>query len=244
VVPLHEGRWLSTVFERARERLQRVRLALPLIGYGRTSFAQEGEDLVLERIFGDQARGIYVDVGAHHPRLYSNTYRLYRRGWRGVNIDAAPGSMFLFRRMRPRDVNLELGVTARAEERDFFVFNEPALNTFDAARARSLEHPPYAIEAVHRVRCAPLSQILREQSIGAIDLLTVDAEGFDFEVLQTLDWTVSRPRVVLTEQFSRDISALLASELHAFMHARGYQLLAKTFNSVFYLRSPDREDAR
>jgi FkbM family methyltransferase len=224
------------VFERAIARLQRVRLALPLVGYGRTSFAQEGEDLILERMFGDQQRGIYVDVGAHHPRLYSNTYRLYRRGWHGVNIDAAPGSMSLFRTMRPRDINLELGVAATAEERTLFVFDEPALNTFDAERARSLAQPPYTIVAERAVRCAPLSQILREHSIGAIDLLTIDAEGLDFEVLQTLDWDVSRPRVVLTEQFSRDIAALLDTEQHAYLRDRGYALAAKTHNSLFYAR--------
>jgi len=222
------------MFERLHPHLQRVRDAMPF-SHARTSFAQEGEDLILERLFETEASGIYVDVGAHHPKRFSNTHLLYRRGWRGVNIDATPGSMTMFRRHRPRDINLEIGVTAKAEARDFFVFNEPALNTFDADRAHSLERPPYVIEAVHQVRCAPLSAILREHSIAAIDLLAIDAEGFDFEVLQTLDWNIYRPRIVLTEQFARDIATLLTSELHGFMHARGYRLIAKTFNSVFYV---------
>jgi FkbM family methyltransferase len=223
-----------TIAVNIRAGLDRVRDVLPG-GHGRVSFSQEGEDLILDRIFENQSAGIYVDVGAHHPQRFSNTHLLYRRGWHGVNIDATPGSMRSFRRIRPRDVNLEIGVTAKEEVRDFFVFNEPALNTFDAARAKSLDRPPYVIEHVHKVRCAPLSAILSEHSIGPIDLLTIDAEGFDFEVLQTLDWKVSRPHVVLTEQFSRDIATLLASEMHAFMHDRGYQLIAKTFNSVFYI---------
>ncbi len=225
---------VTPVLDRMRAQLERIRDVLPG-GFGRTSFSQEGEDLILERIFESQRMGIYVDVGAHHPRRFSNTALLYRRGWHGVNIDAAPGSMIAFRRLRPRDLNLELGVTASAEERDFFIFNEPALNTFDAERAKSLERPPYVIDRVHKVRCAPLSAILREHSIGPFDLLSIDAEGFDFEVLQTLDWAVSRPRVVLTEQFSRDITTLLTSELHAFLEARGYRVTAKTFNSVFYV---------
>jgi FkbM family methyltransferase len=214
-----------------------MRDALPL-GHARTSFAQEGEDLILARIFEHQADGIYVDVGAHHPRRFSNTLLLYRRGWHGVNIDASPGSMEPFRKQRARDINLEIGVTAVAEERDFYVFNEPALNTFDAARAKLLDNPPYKLARVHKVRCAPLSVILHEHSIRAIDLLTIDAEGFDFEVLQTLDWNVSQPRIVLMEQHARDIEAVLASELHAFMRGHGYQLTAKTHNSVFYRREP------
>jgi FkbM family methyltransferase len=219
--------------ERLRAQLYRVRDLLPG-GLGRVSFAQEGEDLILERLFEHQATGLYVDVGAHHPVRFSNTYLLYRRGWRGVNIDAAPGSMAAFERMRPRDVNLEVGVTARAETRELYVFDEPALNTFDAERARSLERPPYKITGVHPVQCAPLAQLLREHAIGEIDLLSIDAEGFDFEVLQTVDWDVARPKVVITEHFSRDLAEVMTSELHGYLSARGYRLTAKTFNSLFY----------
>lgn len=219
--------------DRVRAQLQRVRDVLPR-GFGRTSFAQEGEDLILARMFEGQARGIYVDVGAHHPRRFSNTELLYRRGWHGVNIDAAPGSMSEFRRLRPRDVNLEIGVAKADETRNFYVFDEPALNTFDAERARALDKPPYRIREVVKVRCAPLATILREHAIGAIDLLTIDAEGFDYDVLQTLDWQTTQPRVVLVEQHQLDLEALLASDVCTFMTVRGYRVIAKTFNSVFY----------
>lgn len=42
------------------------------------SFSQEGEDLIILRIFDGQGRGFYVDVGAHHPTRFSNPYLLYR----------------------------------------------------------------------------------------------------------------------------------------------------------------------
>lgn len=53
--------------------------------------------------------GFYVDVGAHHPMRFSNTYFFYRMGWSGINIDAMPGSMKEFKKYRRRDINLELG---------------------------------------------------------------------------------------------------------------------------------------
>jgi FkbM family methyltransferase len=219
--------------DRVKAQLERVRDVLPG-GFGSVSFAQEGEDVILARIFEAQPRGVYVDVGAHHPRRFSNTELLYRRGWHGLNIDAAPGSMEAFRKLRPRDINLEVGIADVDEIRDFYVFDEPALNTFDAARAKSLDKPPYKIRAVQRVRCAPLRAILHEHGIAAVDLLTIDAEGFDDLVLRTLDWDVVRPRVVLVEQHQLDLAALLASEICVFMRERGYDVVAKTFNSVFY----------
>ena len=61
--------------------------------FGSLCYSQEGEDMILGKIFSGQKHGFYVDVGAHHPLRFSNTYLFYLKGWRGINIDAMPGSM-------------------------------------------------------------------------------------------------------------------------------------------------------
>ncbi len=81
-------------------------------GHSINSYSQEGEDMVLRRLFEQKTVGYYVDVGAHHPKRFSNTYYFYKRGWRGINIDAMPGSMKLFNKMRPRDINVEIPVSS------------------------------------------------------------------------------------------------------------------------------------
>src|SRR5580700_9536062 len=96
------------------------------------SYAQEGEDMVMRRFFESRATpGFYVDVGAHHPQRFSNTYFFYRQGWRGINIDAMPGSMKAFETLRPRDINIEAAVSAEHQSLTYAIFNEPALNSFD-----------------------------------------------------------------------------------------------------------------
>jgi hypothetical protein len=74
------------------------------------SYSQEGEDRVLAHVLdiGRRDPGFYVDVGAHHPQRFSNTYAFYLAGWRGLNIEPRPGSLSLFQRLRPRDINLNL----------------------------------------------------------------------------------------------------------------------------------------
>jgi len=96
----------------------------------RNSFSQEGEDMILQRIFSGKNDGFFVDVGAHHPTRFSNTYLFYLKGWRGINIDAAPGSMTAFRKVRPADINIECPVSDKSDIATFYIFNEPALNTF------------------------------------------------------------------------------------------------------------------
>jgi hypothetical protein len=110
---------------------------------GHHSYSQEGEDRVLSSLLfklhgGKHINdGFYVDVGAHHPFLFSNTCLFYKQGWHGINIDAMPGSMAAFQKHRPRDINLESGVGQKAEKLKFFVFNELALNTFDESLAKA-----------------------------------------------------------------------------------------------------------
>ena len=97
---------MKTLTFKPRTALKKLASSLGLDCRWPHSYSQEGEDLVLARYFAKSSL-IYVDVGAHHPTRYSNTYLFYSQGWRGINIDAMPGSMDAFRRDRPRDINIE-----------------------------------------------------------------------------------------------------------------------------------------
>ena len=103
--------------------------------YSTLSYSQEGEDLILKRLFDGQKKGLYVDVGAHHPKRFSNTYLFYKMGWRGINIDAMPGSMEKFKEVRPEDINIEAAISDKDELLTYYIFNESALNTFSKAGA-------------------------------------------------------------------------------------------------------------
>lgn len=205
----------------------RQRKKLPL------SYCLEGEDLIVNRLFRDQAQGFYVDVGARHPVMWSNTYLLYKRGWRGINIDAMPGSMTLFDRVRPRDINLELGIAERPGELLFHIFEEDPLNTFDPKLAKRRVDMGMTLLKEVPVACKPLSAVFKEFVKWPIDLLSIDVEGFDLQVLQSADLQEYRPRTIIVEDTSRELEL---SPISAFMHDNGYKLHAKTqSNSVFVL---------
>ena len=92
---------------------------------GKTSYSWEGEDTLAIKLFTariGQTSGCFVDIGAHHPLALSNTYALYKRGWRGLNIDATPGSMEPFKKYRPEDINLEIAVGRQKETLPFTIF--------------------------------------------------------------------------------------------------------------------------
>jgi FkbM family methyltransferase len=202
------------------------------------SFSQEGEDRILHRLFEDRPRGHYVDVGAHHPVRFSNTLLLYLRGWHGVNIDATPGSIRKFERMRPRDTNIESGVGLSSEPLDFYMFQESALNTFDRELAELRENSGWVLLETRAVDQQPLDAILsRVPDLPAdFDLLTVDVEGRDLEVLQSMDWNRYRPKVVCLEKTPEGPTG---SDPATYIRELGYRPCGRTAHSLLFAAEAD-----
>jgi len=204
-------------------------------------FGQDGEDLILNRLLEGQAQGFYVDVGAHHPVRFSNTYLFYKRGWRGINIDAMPGSMKKFKRLRPRDINVECGVAGSAGKLMYHRFNEPALNTFDATEAQHKNKLPYRLLDTVEVAVERLDTLLgRHLPAGQqIDFLSVDVEGKDEEVLRSNDWNRYRPRFILAETLRTDMLSVGECPVVRFLCGVGYKPVGKAYNTSFFEREGD-----
>ncbi len=203
------------------------------------SYSQEGEDLILQRIFGNKKIGFYVDVGAHHPKRLSNTYLFYKKGWRGVNIDAMPGSMIAFKAERPEDTNLEMGVSLTRGELPYYMFNEPALNTFSPIEAKKKDGlGNYKIVATKTIATYPLKDIFDKHldKNQSIDFMSIDVEGLDLDVLKSNDWEAYRPRFILVEDLKKQSLSdfYTESELYTYLGALNYEFIAKTFNTLFF----------
>jgi FkbM family methyltransferase len=213
------------------------RLVEKLDPFARLSYSHEGEDMVLRRIFQAQTSGLYVDVGAHHPFRFSNTCYFHRLGWRGINIDPNPTSIEAFRRVRPLDVNLCVGVSDVPGDLRYYVFNEPALNSFDPVLAaeRALLRD-YLLLETRDIPVRRLDDLLAEHLRPGqkIDFMSVDVEGLDLQVLKSNDWQRFRPRIMLAEARAANIVRLEADPVNAFATSIGYRLIAKTLNTLIY----------
>lgn len=201
-------------------------------------YGQDGEDLILNRLLDGQAQGFYVDIGAHHPVRFSNTYLFYRRGWRGINIDAMPSSMQKFNKVRPRDINIECGVAGSTGKLMFHRFNEPALNTFDDVEAAHKNKPPYQLIDTVEIAVERLDALLaRHLPVGQqIDFLSVDVEGKDEEVLRSNNWSRYRPRFILAETLRTDMFHLGECPVVRFLSSVGYRPVSKAYNTSFFAR--------
>jgi FkbM family methyltransferase len=201
------------------------------------SYAQEGEDLVLARLLEGRTQGFYVDVGAHHPTRFSNTCYFYHQGWRGVNVEPAPDALAAFRRERPRDINLQCGVAERPGTLTYYIFDDQALNTFNEALKLDREtNTSYRVVSTIPVPVERLDVVLSQNLPAgqAIDFMSIDVEGLDLQVLRSNNWQAFRPRFVLVEALDFRLERAAGHPVHAYMGSVGYELVAKTLNTLFY----------
>lgn len=216
---------LSTIFQLIRQRRH----------LWKRFFSQEGEDVILSRLL-DKEMGFFVDVGAHHPFRFSNTYFFYKKGWKGINIDPLPGTKELFNLVRSKDINIQCGVAQTSGTLTYFCFNEPALNTFDPEEARlKNDLPDYFIQETIEVPVEPLKKILDELSLPpVIDFMTIDVEGMEMEVLASNDWDRYRPTFLVIEQLRLDVEGVMETDVYKFLINANYKLVSRTFNSSIY----------
>ena len=163
------------------------------------SFAQNREDVVLERIFRDKLTGFYVDVGACHPVYESVTYHFYLRGWSGVNIEPQPDLFTELLHERPRDVNLNVCVGRGSGRRKLYVTSDRGTSTLDESLGRRYRLEGRLTGAIE-VEVASLNDIWRVH-VGAreVDFLKIDVEGFEAEVLSNVDFDLVAPLVLVVE---------------------------------------------
>jgi FkbM family methyltransferase len=208
----------------------------------RGGFSSHGEDAAVQALLLQRgplrAEGFYVDVGAFHPFVFSNTAVLSLMGWRGVNVEPNPHMADRLRRARPRDVTLQVAVGAAPGRAELQMFSEwGSSNTLDTSFADMIStSQQVAVTERVEVDVLTLADVLdgRVPADGVIDFLSVDVEGLDLAVLQSGDWARFRPLVVAVEDLDLDLTDVAASPLHAFMRSVGYRMRAHVVLTSLY----------
>ena len=198
------------------------------------------EDLILRYLFDllRIARPSYIDIGAHHPWYYNNTYLFYRQGACGVNVEPDPSLHAVLRRGRRRDVNLNIGIGPHEAEMDFYIMSARTLNTFSASEAHKyVEEHGLNIVETKRIKVQTFAQTVDSHMGHTPDLVSLDVEGLDLDILRSIDFSRYRPHVFCVETISYakgDGSGVKSAEIHALMLQNGYRLYADTYiNSIY-----------
>ena len=172
------------------------------------SYSQFGEDTLIAEFLSANTfvnrPKFYVDIGAYHPSRFSNTKLLRFLGWRGINVDPNPDSIKLFEEARPNDINLNMGISSKSREADYYRFREGAVNTFDKESAVALLRKGWAFLGRRKVALMAINELfdtylpedVKRHGIGFLD---IDCEGLDTEIIESLDIGKYNPFILAIE---------------------------------------------
>lgn len=173
------------------------------------SQSQHEEDKILyDRFFSNYtAPGVFLEIGALDGVLYSNTFSFeHALGWRGILVEAQPHNGAVLRKAnRSRAAVFTIAACqipdlASPGELRFSKDGGPVATDLDHAAPSFLETWAGWLGEGHLpVPCIPLQYLIDATGLWDIDLFSLDVEGGERIVLETVDLERTNIRVLMVE---------------------------------------------
>jgi len=208
---------------------------------GKESYSQCGEDLIVRYIFN--LRGIknpsYIDIGANDPFFLNNTAIFYKNGSRGINIEANPQLAANFKIHRKKDINLNIGISDKEEELDFYIMEDNTLSTFSKKECDYMIKNGQKLSRIKKIKLKTISEIIQKHNNDVFpDFLSIDVEGMDFKILQSINFQKSAPKVICVEaaEYSPIGAGARRNDLIDFLISKNYYEYANTNLNAILVR--------
>lgn len=191
-------------------------------------FAQFGEDILISTIFRDIKKGFYIDIGAYHPFKGSLTYNLYKKGWKGLNIDLSKASIELFQIARPLDININCAIGPENKE-TFYYENSPI------HQQNSLIQQTNNQKKI-KINSYTLETVLNKNGFLKVDYLNIDTEGNEIDIIKSIDFDKINPILITLEDNSFIADSKEKLEKIKFMKTNNYELINIIGVTLFFIR--------
>lgn len=204
------------------------------------SYSQAGEDGVINFLIKDKKlkKISYLEIGTNDPKSDNNTFLFYLNGHNGVCIEADITLIPNIKKLRPKDIVLNVGISTSNESvADFYIFDCKGLNTFDKNEAENrIASGNYKLTQVNKVAIRSINSIIKENFIKYPDYLSIDAEGLDLSILKSLDFSNYPIPIICAETcvFSENHIRPKNTAIAEFLFSKGYFVYADTYiNTIF-----------
>ena len=202
--------------------------------------AQSGEDKYIIKLFDEDFKGKFLDIGCYHPTRHNNTYELYKKGWSGINIDLNPLTIELFDFMRPKDVNINIGISDKDAEKELYFIDElDTQNTIDKNQLEFLKKHHNINQdqiTVKKIQTKNLETILNEYQFYNIDFMNLDIEGHELQVLKTLDFKKIKIKYLCIEMIEHNEESILnVKNMKDLLKENNFKLIKNFgFNHIYH----------
>jgi len=188
-------------------------------------------------IWAFKKKGFYIDIGCYHPLKFSQTHKLYKTGWTGINIDISKESMNLFNIFRPKDKNLNLGISNKSGLADaFFEKKISTLSSLDQDILNKI--PNRENKIIRKIQTITIDKLFEDNKVVEVDFLKIDCEGMDLAILKTIDFDQYKINFLSVEfiynsgNFINQKNNEVNSVHELFFASEIYKLLEKNFRLI------------
>ena len=208
----------------------------------KASYSQAGEDTIIEYLFASIKinKPAYLEIGTNQPKICNNTYNFYLKGCKGVCIEPDANMIGAIKKARPDDTILNVGIASESSGTAPFYLFPKAVNgwsTFSKEEAEIRKSESGIDYQVKQVELKNINAVIDEYFDSYPNFISLDVEGLDLEILQSLNFEKYRPEVICVETISFGYLTNTETKINSiieFMHQNGYAVYADThINTIF-----------
>lgn len=201
-------------------------------------YSQDKQDLYLEtNVFKGYKNGTFIDVGAHDGKRINNTlYFEENNNWKGINIEPIKEVYDNLIANRPKCININCAVYNKNSEEIEFIRNigytemiSGIKETFDPRHANRLKNENNhfgSSTTIIKVPTKTLESICNDHNISHVNYLSIDVEGAEYEVIQSINFEKVFIDVIGFENNYNDTSIPIVE----FLEKRKYQVIHRSLD--------------
>lgn len=189
----------------------------------------------------------FIQIGANDGVANDPLYKfVIEYPWRGVLVEPLPAAFEMLKENYKGRPNLHF-INAAVSENDGFrpLYTIPTVrgkfrkaHQFSSFKKETVEQQialdPNVGDRVEevQVRCISMGTLLREAGDEAVDILQIDAEGYDFEILKMIDFSTFRPSIICYEH--TQMTKGQQEEVADLLVGQGYRFTKDSLDAIAY----------
>jgi FkbM family methyltransferase len=187
------------------------------------------EEKLVWEFFDCSPHGFFVEVGANHPQIGSQTWHLEQKGWRGILIEPQVDFVPMLRTERPGSTIVNAACSFPGAD-PVMLLHSPAENfSGRASLKKNVDDVDVVYLRTEKVKVTTLNQVVVDAGSPTIELLSIDVEGTELDVLRGLDLSQHRPALILIEDKCYSL------DKHRYLRGHGYRLIRRTGFNNWYI---------
>lgn len=206
-----------------------------------TYYSQFQQDKISHEIlFQDMKDGVFVDIGAHNGVTFSNTLFFEKElGWTGLCIEPIP-EVFQQLQQNRKCKCIQGCISNSPKDSLFFRAATPSITTemlsglvktYDPVHYQRLsnevDQTGGQLQVLH-VNCFVLNDLLKYNNIQHVNFLSIDTEGGEYEILESIDFDKFQIDVICVEDNYYDPRFI------PFLEKKGFKLIKRIEQDLLF----------